>query len=151
MFFSTFASLLLQIVHEQRIEVNRRKVQLRECTARNQAGDAFARIREQDVRAVCTQAMRHLVAFDAADGEDAALLYFTQERGFFAQRGGHGHTQYNFIHVICQLGRCGIQIKFNLWLPVFLENVRRIWRFKNETIFRVDALDLENSFHYCFV
>jgi hypothetical protein len=43
-------------------------------------------------------------------------------------------TQYDFIHVICQLGRCGIQIKFNLWLPVFLENVRRIWRFKETSL-----------------
>lgn len=33
MFFSTFASLLLQIVHEQRIKIDRRKVQLRERTA----------------------------------------------------------------------------------------------------------------------
>jgi hypothetical protein len=32
------------------------------------------------------------------------------------------------------LGRCGIQIKFNLWLPVFLENVRRIWRFKRDIV-----------------
>ena len=145
MLFSTFASLLLQIVHEQRIKVYWRKVQLRECTARNQAGDAFTRIREQDVRAVCTQAMRHLVAFDAADGEDTALLNFAQECSLFAQRGGHGDTQYDFIHIIRQLGGCGIQIKFNLWLPVFLENVRRIWRFKRD-IFGVDALDLENHF-----
>lgn len=55
MFFSTFASLLLQIVHEQRIEVNRRKVQLRECTAGYHAGDALTSIREQNVRAVCAR------------------------------------------------------------------------------------------------
>jgi len=58
MFFSTFTSLLLQIVHEQRIKVDRRKVQLREGTARNQAGDAFAGVREQNVRAVRAQAVR---------------------------------------------------------------------------------------------
>ena len=50
------------------------------------------------------RAMRHLVAFNTADGEDTALLYFTQECSIFAQRGGHGHTQYDFIHVISQLG-----------------------------------------------
>ncbi len=33
MLFSTFASLLLQIVHEQRVEVHWRKVKLREGTA----------------------------------------------------------------------------------------------------------------------
>ena len=32
------------------------------------------------------RAMRHLVTFDAADGEDTALLNFAQERSFFAQR-----------------------------------------------------------------
>lgn len=55
------------------------------------------------------QAMRHLVTFDAADGEDTALLNFAQERSFFAQRGGHGDTQYDFIHIIRQLGGCGIR------------------------------------------
>nr|AAA83908.1 ORF; putative [Escherichia coli] len=145
MFFSTFASLLLQIVHEQRIEVNRRKVQLRECTAGYHAGDALTSIREQNVRAVCSQAMRHLGAFDTRDGENTALLNFTQERGFFAQRGRYGNTQYHFVYVICQLGRCRIQIKFNFWLPIFLENVRRVRRFERD-ILGINTLDLESHF-----
>lgn len=130
MLFSTFASLLLQIVHEQRVEVHWRKVKLREGTAGNRAGDALARVREQNVRAVCAEAVRHLGAFDAVDGENTALLYFTEERGFFAQRSGHGHTQHHFINAFSQLGGGGIQIKFNFRLPVFLENLRRVRRFK---------------------
>ena len=145
MFFSTFASLLLQIVHEQRIEVNRRKVQLRECTAGYHAGDALTSIREQNVRAVSAQAMCHLGAFDTRDGENTALLNFTQERGFFAQGGRYGNTQYHFVYVICQLGRCRIQIKFNFWLPIFLENVRRVRRFERD-ILGLNTLDLESHF-----
>lgn len=103
MLFSTFASLLLQIVHEQRIKVNWRKVQLRECTARNQAGDAFTRIREQNIRAVCTRQCAIWLP-SIPPMEKIPLLYFTQESRLFAQRGGHGHTQYDFIHVISQLG-----------------------------------------------
>ena len=69
MFFSTFASLLLQIVHEQRIEVNRRKVQLRECTAGYHAGDALTSIREQNVRAVCTPvSYTHLDVYKRQEG-----------------------------------------------------------------------------------
>ncbi len=68
-------------------------------------------IREQNVRAVCAQAMCHLGAFDTRDEENTALLNFTQERGFFAQGGRYGNTQYHFVYVICQLGRCRIQIK----------------------------------------
>ena len=116
---------------------------MRERTTGNQAGDAFAGIREQDVRAVCTQAMRHLITFDAADGEDAALLYFAQECSLFAQRSGYGNTQYDFIHIFRQLGGSSIQIKFNLWLPVFLENMWRIWCFVGD-VFGVNALDLES-------
>jgi hypothetical protein len=89
--------------------------------------------------------MRHLVTFDAADGEDATLLYFAQECSFFAQRSSNGHTQYDFVHIIRQLSGCGIKIKFNLWLPIFLENVWRIWRFERD-ILGVDALDLESHF-----
>ncbi|VTP62096.1 Uncharacterised protein [Leclercia adecarboxylata] len=91
---------------------------------------------------VCTQAMRHLITFDAADGEDAALLYFAQECSLFAQRSGYGNTQYDFIHIFRQLGGSSIQIKFNLWLPVFLENMWRIWCFVGD-VFGVNALDLE--------
>jgi hypothetical protein len=83
--------------------------------------------------------------FDTADGEDTALLYFAQERSFFAQRSRYGDTQHHFIHVISQLGGCGIKIKFNLWLPIFLENMRRIWRFERD-ILGVDTLDLESHF-----
>src|SRR5471030_1431110 len=86
MWFSTFGfSLLLQIVHEQRVEVDRCQIQLREGTAGNQAGDALTGIREQNVRAVCTQAMRHLVAINTGDAEDTTLLNFAQERSFVAQ------------------------------------------------------------------
>ncbi|MNR25877.1 hypothetical protein D3C85_1430490 [compost metagenome] len=89
--------------------------------------------------------MRQLITFNTANGEDTTLLYFTQECRFFTQRSGNGHAQYNFIHVVCQLGRRSIKIKFNLWLPIFLENMRRIWRFERD-IFGVDALDLETHF-----
>ena len=89
--------------------------------------------------------MRHLGAFDAVDGENTALLYFTEERGFFAQRSGHGHTQHHFINAFSQLGGGGIQIKFNFRLPVFLENLRRVRRFKRD-IFGIDTLDLEGHF-----
>ncbi len=82
MLFSTFASLLLQIVHKQRVKVHRRKVQLREGAAGNRAGNGLASVREQNVRAVRAEAVRHLVAIDAVDGEDTALLYFAQECGF---------------------------------------------------------------------
>lgn len=78
--------------------------------------------------------MCHLGAFDTRDGENTALLNFTQERGFFAQRGRYGNTQYHFVYVICQLGRCRIQIKFNFWLPIFLENVRRVRRFERDIL-----------------
>ena len=145
MLFSTFASLLLQIVHKQRIEVHWRKVQLREGTARNQAGDALARVREQNVRAVCAEAVRHLGTVDAFDGENTALLNFTQECGFFAQRGGYGYAQHHFIHAFSQLAGSRIQIKFNFRLPIFLENLRRVRRFKRD-IFGVDALNLESHF-----
>ena len=104
---------------------------MREGTAGNQAGDALARVREQNVRAVCAEAVRHLGAFDAVDGENTALLYFTEERGFFAQRSGHGHTQHHFINAFR--------------LPVFLENLRRVRRFKRD-IFGIDTLDLEGHF-----
>ena len=97
MLFGTFASLLLQVVHEQRIKIHWRKVQLRESTAGNQAGDALAGIQEQNVRAVCTQAVRHLRSFDTVDREDTALLYFAQEASFFAQRSSHGNAQNHFI------------------------------------------------------
>jgi hypothetical protein len=126
MLFSTFASLLLQVVHEQRIKVNRRKVQLRECTAGYQAGDAFAGIREQNVRAVCTQAMRHLRSFDTVDGEDTALLHFAQEAGFFTKRSRYSNAQYDFINAFSQLCGGRIEIQFHLRLPLSLEDVRRI-------------------------
>ena len=79
MFFSTFASLLLQIVHEQRIEVNRRKVQLRECTAGYHAGDALTSIREQNVRAVCAQAMCLEEMFQTSIPE-GALFFISSHR-----------------------------------------------------------------------
>ncbi|MCX2581824.1 hypothetical protein OQ641_28710 [Klebsiella pneumoniae] len=41
--------------------------------------------------------MRHLGAFDAVDGENTALLYFTEERGFFAQRSGRTTVPQIFI------------------------------------------------------
>jgi len=86
MWFSTFGfSLLLQIVHEQRVEVNRCQIQLREGTAGNQAGAALSGLREQNVRAICAQAMCHLVAINTGDAEDTALLNFAQERRFVAQ------------------------------------------------------------------
>src|SRR5471030_1378752 len=85
MWFCTFAiSLLLQIVHEQRVKVNRCQIELRESTARYQAGNALTGIREQDVRAVCAQAMRQLIPVNTRDGENAALLNFTQERSVIA-------------------------------------------------------------------
>ena len=79
------------------------------------------------------------------DGENTALLNFTQERGFFAQGGRYGNTQYHFVNVICQLRRCRIQIKFNFWLPIFLENVRRVRRFERN-ILGINTLDLESHF-----
>ena len=89
--------------------------------------------------------MRHLVAVNAVDREDAALLYFTQERGFFAQRSGYGYAQHHFVDAFSQLAGSGVQIKFNFRLPVFLENLRRIWRFKGN-ILGIDTLDLESHF-----
>ncbi len=61
------------------------------------------------------------------------------------QRSGHGHTQHHFINAFSQLGGGGIQIKFNFRLPVFLENLRRVRRFKRD-IFGIDTLDLEGHF-----
>ena len=89
--------------------------------------------------------MRHLSPFNTTDGENTALLNFAQERSFFTQGSRYGDTQHYFIHVICQLGRCGIKIKFNLWLPIFLENMRCIWRFERH-ILGINTLDLESHF-----
>ena len=92
--------------------------------------------------------MSHLSPFDTFDGEDTRLLSFTQECGLFAQRRRYGDTQHHFIHTFSQLVGSGIKIKFNLWLPIFLENMRCIRRFKGN-VFGIDALNLES--HFCVV
>ncbi|BAK13177.1 hypothetical protein PAJ_3097 [Pantoea ananatis AJ13355] len=140
-----FALLLLQIVHKQRIKVHRREVKLRERTTRNQTGDAFTGIREQNIRAVSAQAMRHLSAVDTADGENARLLHFTQESGIFANGRGYSHTQHHFIHFISQLRRSRVQIQLNVWFPLFLKHLWRVRRFKRN-VFRVNALNLKLHF-----
>jgi hypothetical protein len=64
---------------------------------------------------------------------------------FLRPESGYGHAQHHFIHAFSQLAGSGIQIKFNFRLPVFLENLRRVRRFKRD-IFGVDALNLESHF-----
>lgn len=100
---------------------------------------------EQNVWVVCVQVMCYLGVFDICDGENIVLLNFIQECGFFVQGGCYGNTQYYFVYVICQLGRCCIQIKFNFWLLIFLENVWCVWCFERD-IFGINMLDLESYF-----
>ncbi|TAT59499.1 protein-export chaperone SecB, partial [Enterobacter cloacae] len=88
MLFSTFASLLLQIVHEQRIKVNWRKVQLRECTARNQAGD--------DVYEVVLR-----VTVTASLGEETAFLCEVQQGGIFSIGGIEGNQMAHCLGAYC--------------------------------------------------
>ncbi|MNP84065.1 hypothetical protein D3C76_1832030 [compost metagenome] len=74
--------------------------------------------------------MCQLRAFDTGDGEDTCLLNFTQECGFFTQRGGNGNAQYHFVDVVCQVAGSRIQIELNFWLPFLLEYLRSVWRFE---------------------
>ncbi len=78
------ASLLLQIVHEQRIEVNRRKV-----SCGNVPRDTMLVMHSRAYGTECSGSMRPgnvpSGCLRYPDGENTALLNFTQERGFFAQ------------------------------------------------------------------
>lgn len=145
MLFSIFVSLLLQIVYEQCVEVYWCKVKLWEGVVGNQVGDVFVCVWEQNVWVVCVEVVCYLGVFDVVDGENIVLLYFIEECGFFVQCSGYGYMQYYFINVFSQLGGGGIQIKFNFWLLVFLENLWCVWCFKRD-IFGIDMLDLEGYF-----
>ncbi len=89
--------------------------------------------------------MCHLRSFDTADGENTGLLNFTQESGLFAHSCGYSHTKYHFVNFVSQLRRCSIQVQLNVRFPLFLENLRGIWRFKGD-IFSEYALNLELHF-----
>ena len=96
---------------EQRIEVNRRKVQLRECTAGYHAGDALTGMREQNVRAYAPRQWPS-GCFDTRDGENTALLNFTGTR--FLRPGGRYGNAVPLRKRHLPVERCRIQIRFNL-------------------------------------
>ncbi len=106
MLFSTFAGLLLQIVHRQRIKVNWRKGSAGGIPYREKpAGDDSRAYGNRMFRAVCTCAMRHLVAFNTADGEDTALLSLHTGMQFLLPRGVTiAIAVRDFIHVSQPLG-----------------------------------------------
>ncbi len=78
----TFASLLLQIVHEQRIEVNRARF-----SCGNVPRDTMLVMHSRATGTECSGSMRPgnvpSGCLHTRDGENTALLNFTQERGFF--------------------------------------------------------------------
>ncbi len=74
---SVLASLPLQIVREQRIKADRRKVQLRNVPRENRAGTHSRAYGNRMFRARA-RAMRHLSTFNTADGENTGLLNFAQ-------------------------------------------------------------------------
>jgi preprotein translocase subunit SecB len=64
MLFSTFASLLLQIVHKQRVKVHRRKVQLREGAVTASLGEETAFL--------CEVQQGGIFSIDGIDGNQMA-------------------------------------------------------------------------------
>ncbi len=85
--------------------------------------------------------------FNTADGENTDLLNFAQERGFFPEGSRYGNAaQLHKRHP--PLGRCRIKIGFNTRLPIFLENMRCVWRFETS---QYEPLDLESHFQCYFV
>ena len=69
MLFKHLRQPAAQIVHKQRIQVHWRKVQLREGAAKTGLVMHSRAYREQNVRAVCAEAVRHLGTVDAFDGK----------------------------------------------------------------------------------
>ncbi len=78
MFFSTFASLLLQIVHEQRTKLTGARF-----SCGNVPRDTMLVCTHEHTGTECSGSMRPgnvpLGAFDTRDGENTALLNFTQD------------------------------------------------------------------------
>ena len=66
-------------------------------------------------------------------------MNFSQKCNVVTDFVGRSDFQNNFIGVVFKLFVLDVQVKVQLWLPLFAENFRCIWRFKRN-IFSVDAL-----------
>ena len=86
--------------------------------------------------------MAHGSGVQALDQEDAGLLHFGDEGGFFAVLHGHGHSQNDLVEITFQLALTGIQIQSDARGPLLTEDFRALGRFEGQVL-HIDALQGE--------
>ncbi|ABC28220.1 conserved hypothetical protein [Hahella chejuensis KCTC 2396] len=135
--------LTLHCFRVDSVEVDRLQHQCREAAFNRQHVDSFASVREQDVRAESAQGLRQLLRAQTVDHEYAGLLHFDNKRSLISQFGGDGQGQNDFPLVVADFLVFGVQVHVDLWLPLGLENRRRVWRFERK-VFQINTLQREN-------